>query len=162
MTELYRFLSKMWSFYYSLVVSVAKSDRAVWLVSKYWSPPVQVHMIYPFGWGASLENHIKLLDFILWRGRNAVFMRLAVKPWDRHAIILAVRLLATGGIGSRKGKGPTKWEGPPGDNSHIAIPKLNFITKPRKFFCLTFGVHVKVMTLMSVTHISYISSLIYS
>ena len=34
---------------------------------------------------------------------------------------IAVWLLVTGGIGSRKGKGPTKWEGPPGANSHIAI-----------------------------------------
>lgn len=34
-------------------------------------------------------------------------------------------LLVTGGTGLRKGKGHTKWEGPPGANTLIAIHNIN-------------------------------------
>ena len=39
---------------------------------------------------------------------------------------------AAGGIGSRKGKGPTKWEGPPAAVCHLSAPKQSQQTSSNK------------------------------
>ena len=64
--------------------------------------------------------------------------RVAVpKQIVRRIIMIEVKVLVgyapwqmvSGGIGSRKGKGPTKWEGPPGTICHGAIMDQLFIRR---------------------------------
>ena len=65
-------------------------------------------------------------------GRVAVSKRIV-----RRIIMIEVKVLVgyapwqmvSGGIGSRKGKGPTKWEGPPGTICHGAIMNRLFLRR---------------------------------
>ena len=63
-------------------------------------------------------------------GRSLSFLFPLLNPEIfRNQTLHTVRHMPAGGIGSRKGKGPTKWEGPPGTICHGVIMDRLFLRR---------------------------------